>query len=88
MKTFTRFQNKRQPYLFKVVKRVAHAVNDSFKPEGIRIVQNNGEAAGQVVFHLHVHVIPMKPNDHFGHQNIVRSADLLNKDAETIRQRL
>ena len=75
-------------YLFKVAKRVAHAVHDSFKPEGIRIVQNNGEVAGQVVFHLHVHIIPMKPTDHFGHQNGVRSADLLNKDAERIRQHL
>ncbi len=36
-------------YLFRVVKRVAQAVNASMIPEGIRVVQNNGEAAGQVL---------------------------------------
>ena len=50
-------------YLFKIVKRVAHAVKDATGAEGIRIVQNNGEAAGQVIFHLHVHIIPMKPHN-------------------------
>ena len=38
-------------YLFRIVKRVANAVKDETGAEGIRIVQNNGEAAGQVAFH-------------------------------------
>jgi histidine triad (HIT) family protein len=38
--------------LFKIVKRVAQAVKDAMGIEGIRIVQNNGKDAGQVVFHL------------------------------------
>jgi histidine triad (HIT) family protein len=41
-------------YLYKVTKRIAVAVKDSMTAEGIRVVQNNGWAAGQVVFHLHV----------------------------------
>jgi histidine triad (HIT) family protein len=61
-------------YLFKIVKRVALAVRDSVEAEGIRIVQNNGEAAGQVVFHLHVHVIPMKPQEGFSHGKAYRSS--------------
>ena len=52
-------------YLFKIVKRVAHAVRDAMAAEGIRVVQNNGWAAGQVIFHFHVHVIPMKPHEGF-----------------------
>jgi len=44
--------------LFKVVKKVAAAIMKSEKAEGIRIVQNNGSAAHQIIFHLHVHVIP------------------------------
>jgi histidine triad (HIT) family protein len=44
--------------LFKVVKRVAGAIMRGENAEGIRIVQNNGSAAHQVVFHFHVHVIP------------------------------
>ena len=78
-------------YIFKIVKRVAHGVSDSVDAEGIRIVQNNGEAAGQVVFHLHVHVIPMKPQEGFSHGKAYRSpsnsrnADELEMDAQKIR---
>ena len=52
-------------YLFKIVKKIAHAVKDTTGIQGIRIVQNNGVDAGQVVFHLHVHIIPMKPQASF-----------------------
>jgi len=78
-------------YLFKIVKRVALAVRDSVEAEGIRIVQNNGEAAGQVVFHLHVHVIPMKPQEGFSHGKAYRSPSNsrnvgeLEMDAQKIR---
>jgi len=44
--------------LFKTVKRIATAITKSEKAEGIRIVQNNGRAAHQVIFHFHVHIIP------------------------------
>jgi histidine triad (HIT) family protein len=37
---------------------VARAVQAALKPDGIVITQFNGEAAGQTVYHLHVHVIP------------------------------
>lgn len=42
-----------------VAQRIAKAQRAVFKPDGIRILTNSGEAAGQTVFHLHVHVIPM-----------------------------
>lgn len=44
--------------LFKIVKKTAAAVMKSEKAEGIRIVQNNGRAAHQIIFHFHVHIIP------------------------------
>jgi histidine triad (HIT) family protein len=78
-------------YLFKIVKQVALAVRESVDAEGIRIVQNNGKAAGQVVFHLHVHVIPMKPQEGFSHGKAYRSpsnsrnVDELEMDAQKIR---
>jgi histidine triad (HIT) family protein len=81
-------------YLFRVVKRIAVAVKNATAAEGIRIVQNNGWAAGQVVFHLHVHVIPMEPNDGFVHGKAFRDhtnameSEELQKDAEKIRQHL
>ena len=38
--------------------RVAQALTRALQPDGINIIQNNGAAAGQTVFHYHVHVIP------------------------------
>lgn len=39
--------------------RVARAVQQSLAPDGIRISQFNGAAAGQTVFHYHIHIIPV-----------------------------
>jgi len=81
-------------YLAKIVKRVAHAVRDAMSAEGIRIVQNNGSAAGQVIFHFHMHVIPIKPHEGFTHgkayrdQSQGRMPEALDLDAERIRQKL
>ncbi len=38
--------------------RTARAVTKALSPDGFSIMQFNGEAGGQTVFHLHVHVIP------------------------------
>ena len=48
------------------VQRVARAIHKALIPEGIRIVQTNGKAAGQTVFHYHVHLIPMKEGERIG----------------------
>ena len=71
-------------HIYVVVKRIAEAVNKAIKPEGIRIVQNNGEAAGQVIPHFHVHVIPMYRQLSTFHGEI-REPSALEKDAEKIR---
>ena len=44
--------------VMETVQRVARAVQVALKPDGIFVAQFNGQAAGQTVFHLHVHVIP------------------------------
>ena len=41
-----------------VTQRVARAVRDALEPDGIRLMQFNGEAAGQSVFHFHFHILP------------------------------
>ena len=73
-------------YLYKVVKKVAYAVKNAVSAEGIRIVQNNGEAAGQVIFHLHVHIIPMNKQKSFLHHPETRDTKALEKDARRIRR--
>lgn len=46
-----------------VAKKIATAIEKSYHCDGVNILQNNGEAAGQTVFHLHVHVIPRFKGD-------------------------
>jgi histidine triad (HIT) family protein len=73
-------------HLYRVVKKIAHAVQKAVNAEGIRIVQNNGEAAGQVVFHIHVHIIPMNKDHSWMQHAQMRDADSLKNDAEKIKQ--
>ena len=46
-----------------LAKKVASALIDVFRADGVNIVQNNNPAAGQSVFHFHIHVIPRYEND-------------------------
>jgi histidine triad (HIT) family protein len=45
------------------VQRVARGLRAAVQPDGINIIQNNGAAAGQTVFHYHVHLIPRWEGD-------------------------
>lgn len=44
--------------LMAAVQRTARAVEKALKPEGLSLMQFNGEAGGQTVFHLHFHIVP------------------------------
>lgn len=46
-----------------VAKKIAIALKETYHCDGINVLQNNGEASGQTVFHLHVHVIPRFAGD-------------------------
>jgi histidine triad (HIT) family protein len=48
------------------VQRVARAVQKALSPDGIRIGQFNGAAAGQTVLHYHVHIVPMREGQKAG----------------------
>jgi histidine triad (HIT) family protein len=43
--------------------RVARAIRDAFAPQGLSVYQANGKAAGQTVFHYHVHLVPRHDGD-------------------------
>ena len=51
-------------HLAVVVLHIARAVRDVFLPMGLRVQQNNGEAAGQSVFHVHWHAITREAMAH------------------------
>lgn len=75
--------------LAKAVQVLARAVKEAFAADGITVQQFNESAGGQVVFHLHVHVIPrfedvpLKP-----HTGQMAANDVLAAHAEKIRAAL
>ena len=44
--------------LIAATQRTARAVEKALRPDGFQIMQYNGEAGGQTVFHLHFHIVP------------------------------
>lgn len=49
-----------------LAKRMAEKMKDALNCDGFNIVQNNGEIAGQTVFHFHMHLIPRYKGDQVG----------------------
>lgn len=70
--------------------RLARAIRDAFKPEGLAVYQANGKAAGQTVLHYHVHLLPRHPGDGMELTWPVKnpSREKLESYAEKIRQQL
>lgn len=46
-----------------VAQKIAVRMKNTLGCDGLNLVQNNGEAAGQTVSHFHIHVIPRYKND-------------------------
>ena len=75
--------------LIQSTQHIAKAVRTAFEPDGMRIIQFNEPAAGQTVFHLHVHIVPRKegqrlrpPEDKMADQAALAAT------AETIRKKV
>ena len=71
-------------------RRVADAVRRTLDPPGINLMQANGPAAGQSVFHLHFHVIPRRAGDGllFNWEPQPGDLDAIGRLAERIRANL
>jgi histidine triad (HIT) family protein len=76
-------------HAIQMAQRVAQAMNTAFKPDGIVVQQFNEPAAGQTVFHFHIHVVPryegvsLRP-----HGGDMADRDELEKQAERLRAAL
>ncbi|WP_099866549.1 HIT family protein [Pararhizobium haloflavum] len=75
--------------VMETVQKIARAVVKAFNADGVTVQQFNESAGGQVVFHLHVHVIPrfdgvaLKP-----HTGTMEDQAVLAQNAEKIRAAL
>ncbi len=74
--------------VFVLAKKLATKMTDILSCDGFNIVQNNGEVAGQTVFHFHMHLIPR----YFGDGNEDKLGwnhlDLTDEEIAEIREEL
>jgi len=70
-------------------KRVAHALREELSPEGLMVFQLNGAAAGQTVFHYHMHLLPRAAGEPLAlHTRVPGKPERLASLAAALRERL
>ena len=76
--------------VFRSAAKVARAIRGAFEPQGLSVYQANGAAAGQTVFHLHIHLVPRYEGDGMALTWPVKNPprDKLAEYAEKIRAKL
>jgi histidine triad (HIT) family protein len=75
--------------LLAVVQKLAPQIKEAVGADGVLIAQYNGAAAGQTVFHLHVHIIPRKAGTELKpHSGKMEEQAKLAATAEKIRKKL
>ena len=75
--------------LMAVVQKLSPEIKEAVGADGVLIAQFNGAAAGQTVFHLHVHIIPRKECTELKpHAGIMADQAQLAATAEKIRKKL
>jgi len=76
--------------VFAAVIRVSRAIRAGFAPEGLSVYQANGAAAGQTVFHFHMHLVPRYGGDGMNLAWPVKNPtrEQLEASASTIRNQL
>jgi histidine triad (HIT) family protein len=77
-------------HIHKIVKRTAIAIKKATKADGITVIQQNEKAAGQEIFHLHVHVVPRYEGQKLPRFEEIQEVnrEKLNQAAANIRQYL
>ncbi len=72
--------------LIATAKKIAKAIKEDTKADGINIEMNNGKAAGQIIFHSHIHVIPRFIDDGYRHwKGPEKTPEEIREMAERIR---
>lgn len=73
-----------------LAKKIAAAMLEELHCDGLNLIQNNNQIAGQTIFHFHTHIVPRYKNDGNKFSFVTHEADenLLKEIAEKINSRL
>jgi len=75
--------------LFSPVPKIASAIKKAYKASGINILNNNEVAAGQSVFHIHLHLLPRYGNDDgFDVKWITRNNQFTTEELQNIAKKI
>ena len=72
--------------VMRLAKKMALQIKDKLQCDGLNLVQNNGEPAGQTVHHFHMHVIPRYKGD--GQKIGWKPGEPTQEELEEIRSRI
>ena len=76
-------------FCIQTVQKLSHAVTKAFNADGITVQQFNEAAGGQVVFHLHYHVLPRHKDVSLQpHTGEMADSSVIKANAEKIRAAL
>lgn len=67
-----------------LAKKLGAQMKENLKADGLNLLQNNGEAAGQTVLHFHLHLIPRYEND--GQHITGEPTEVTQEELEEIRK--
>lgn len=77
---------KGMSYMWDVIVKVSNSIKEAYNPAGIKITQNNGEAAGQEMFHLHFHITPVydgtEIEENYSREELEQAEEVLEKIKE------
>lgn len=72
--------------VMKLAKKMAAQMTERLGCDGFNLVQNNGELAGQTVFHFHMHLIPRYRDD--GQKIVWRPGEVSQEELEEIKKQV
>ena len=76
--------------LFKTVTKMERIISEMPDCKGTNLIQNNGKSAGQMINHVHFHVIPRYEGDtfRFSYEKHTLTEEELEKNAEQLRKKV
>jgi histidine triad (HIT) family protein len=86
VKTIVEMRDEDVEAVFKSVKKVVKAIDVALTPDGLNLVVNHGEVAGQVIQHFHCHVIPRTAGD--GIEIAMKGISLSTEDFQDLVKRI
>lgn len=82
------FPDESFDYFFKRLKEIAVMIKKNLKADGMNILQNNERAAGQVVDHIHFHIIPRWHGDGLFKSVFKKKIDITTEELKTTAKRI